>query len=85
MELKKPRYTYTDKYNIDGATQQAVNSGFGTNSGYYFFENEEDCNVWLAASKRRKDVTDYFRGYNTPTNEQLDKIYTILFGDNHEQ
>ena len=86
MELLRVSYNRKEKYNLDGATQQSVNTGHGGNAGYYFFESEEDCNVWLATSKRRGEVFDFFQRRKRPTDEQLEQIYAILFGgDQHEK
>lgn len=84
MELKQPKYRHTDKYNLNGSTQQAVNSGFGLNGGYRFFETEEDCNIWIAASNRRQEVKDFFLRHQMPTDEQCEQIHAILFGGEHE-
>ncbi|MFL7022212.1 hypothetical protein [Vibrio cyclitrophicus] len=86
MELLHVSYNRKNKYNLSGTTQQCVNSGYGGNAGYYFFESEEDCSGWLATSERRGEVFDFFNRHKRPTDEQLERIHAILFGgDQHEK
>ena len=84
MELLHVSYNRKNKYDLNGRTPQSINTGYGGNAGYDFFESEEDCNAWLSAFKRRGEVFDFFQRHKRPTNEQLEQIHAILFGGEHE-
>lgn len=84
MELKRPAYTFTDRYNLSGATQKDVQSGYSTNAGYHFFLSLEDVEIWKDKREKRSEVETYFRSFKKPTDEQILKIHAILFENEGE-
>ncbi len=80
MELKRAGWTSTDKYNIHGATQSAVRSGYVNNAGYNFYLTIEDLDESIALRVKIKDIESFFRswGNRNLSPEEINNIHEII-------
>lgn len=74
-------YKSVDNYDPEsGATQQSINTGYGGNAGYLFFESLDDIEAYNEHRIKNRKVYGYFRSYGSLlSKEQTDKIHEILF------
>jgi hypothetical protein len=63
-----------------GATQECINSGYGNNSGYQFFESLEDIENHNELERLKGNISSFFRQHNPKLTEgQARTIHAILF------
>ncbi|HIF6165118.1 MULTISPECIES: hypothetical protein [Vibrio harveyi group] len=60
-----------DKYNIKGATQSAINSGYGGNAGYMFFDSLANLEQHKKAALERTFLRETFGGFGTPFSDDV--------------
>lgn len=75
MEVVKVKRKYVEMRRADGglsenycpktgATQQAINSGYGNNAGYRFFENRKEYQAWEYRTTLISNVAKMVRDFN---------------------
>ena len=62
-----------------GATQKEINSGYGLNAGYIFFNSEEDIEEYKLINKMRDEISQFFnwRSFKLD-NEKIKQVYEII-------
>ncbi|CAM0014930.1 hypothetical protein VPHK373_0087 [Vibrio phage K373] len=78
LELKASGFNHCDKYNLDGATQSCVNSGFWLNAGYKFFKSIPEIDKWHDKNRKIREIGDFFsRGFKLD-DESIEEVYLII-------
>lgn len=81
VEMMQEGYRRTENYCPEtGATQSSINSGYGGNSGWNFFETLADIDRHKELNKKRKCIGDYFdwRNRSDWPDELIDKVYDLI-------
>lgn len=82
VELQRVGSTRKDNYDpVTGATQSAINSGYGCNAGYDFYASLEDIEKMYELNEKRMKVRECFAGTRKLLEldkAELDTILNIL-------
>ena len=79
--VKMNRYGRPDNYHPEtGATQEAINSGYGSNSGYKFFDSLADIGRYNDNRNKIRDIRSYFDYSPDLTHAEIDIVHGIIKG-----
>ena len=79
--VKMNRYGRPDNYHPEtGVTQVAINSGYGSNSGYKFFDSLADIGRYNDNRNKIRDIRSYLDYSPDLTHAEIDIIHKIIKG-----
>lgn len=80
--LRRDGWKHTDNYCLEsGATQAEINSGYGNNSGYYFFKSPEEYIEYREVTRIKKVIRESCGGYQLSSlisDECAVEVYKVL-------
>lgn len=80
VEMSLDGSTYSDKYCVSsGATQSAINAGYGANSGFYFYDSLEDIEKEEQQRIKLKQIKEGVDKLCVDS-DKIEALYSVLFG-----